>query len=149
MVGLAVILMTAGGAIATRVPFMTAGGAVGTTASFIAVIWFAAVIVPMRLSASMFIAATIAAVAVVAVGRRTDIGCNIGCSGVGCSSDKSFGLLAATEGTLTLIEHLDGLTEFRLVCPDSGYNVIVLVWESFNELLGETAVCKSLFHDVC
>ena len=86
--GLAVVLMTAGRAIGTRVPFMTAGRVVGTTVSFIAVIWFVAVIVPVRLSTPMVIAASIAAalIAVVASGR-TGIGCSsIRCFGIGCSS---------------------------------------------------------------
>ena len=39
--------------------------------------------------------------------------------------------------TLTLIEHLDGLTEFRPVR------------ETLDELLSKTAVCEPLFHDVC
>ena len=131
--------MTAGGAIATRVPFMTTGRAIGTTFPVFAVVWLTAIIVPVRLSTSMVIAAIAAMVAVVVVvvaSRRSSIGCS--------SSYESFGLLAAAEGTLTLIKHLDSLTEFGLVCPDGGHNVIVLVWESFNELLGETAVCKPL-----
>ena len=152
--------MTTGRAIGTRVPFVTAGRAIGTTIPVITVIWLVMMIAPVRLSASIVIAAamviavTIAAmvavavvvvVVVVASGRSS-----IECSSIGCSgSYESFGLLAAAEGTLTLIKHLDGLTEFRLVCPDGSHNVVVLVWESFNKLLGETAVCKPLFHDVC
>ena len=149
MVGLVVILMTARRAIATRVPFLTTGGAIGMIPVF-AVVWLAAIIVPVRLSTSMVIAATIAAMVVVVVIVMASGRSSIGCSSTMCSgSYESFGLLAAAEGTLTLIKHLDGLTEFGLVCPNGSYNVIVLVWESFNKLLGETAVCKPLFHDVC
>ena len=119
----------------------TTARAIGYRVPVIVVVWLVLMIVPVRLSTSMVIAAAIAAVVAVVAGGHTGIGCS--------SCYESFGLLAATKGTLTLIEHLDGLTEFRLVCPDSGNNVVVLIWEAFNELLGETAVCKPLLHDVC